>query len=126
MTQYYPLPPSGAFTGYMPGANPYVPGGGYSTGVPAGYGLPLPPKFESAPNASWMTPPAEQFERRHLSSNVDASPQAWVLGLTLAGTSALVLMALSAGALGKLLPKKQKVSLGTKVANFFKRTPKTP
>lgn|GEM_PF-5671082 len=85
-TQYYPGPIGGAYTGFIPGGNPYVPGGGYSTGDPAGYGMPLPPHFSSNPDTSWLTPPEDQFERRHLDQQIDATDNEWAIaGAVLGG-----------------------------------------
>ncbi|MCE2930892.1 MAG: hypothetical protein LW809_05845 [Vampirovibrionales bacterium] len=82
MMSYYPLPPVGAYTGYIPGASPYVAGGGYSTGAPAGYAMPLPPRFHESPNSDWMTPPESQFERRHLDHSVHLGVTDWATILT--------------------------------------------
>jgi hypothetical protein len=92
---YYPLPPVGAYTGYMPGASPYVAGGGYSTGAPAGYSAsPLPPRFHESPNSDWMTPPESQFERRHLDHSIHLGVTDWVtiLATTAVGASLMWLL----------------------------------
>jgi len=77
MSSYYPLPPVGAYTGYMTGASPYLAAGGYSTGSPAGYPLPLPPNFHASPNTDYLTPSESQFERRHLDHAIDLSLTEW-------------------------------------------------
>ena len=96
MTSYYPLPPIGAFTGYMPGASPYLAAGGYSTGEPAGYGMPLPPKFHDAPNSDWITPSERQFERRHLDSNIRLGLTDWsmIIGTALVDVGLIWLMSI--------------------------------
>jgi hypothetical protein len=83
---YYPLPYGGAFTGFIPGGSPYVAGGGYSSGVPAGYTMPQPPVFHDSPNSDWMTPSEAQFERRHLDHRVNLDSQEWI---QIIGTSAV-------------------------------------
>ncbi len=96
MMSYYPLPPVGAYTGYIPGASPYVAGGGYSTGEPAGYSMPLPPRFHDSPNSDWLTPSESQFERRHLDHSVRLGVTDWatILATTAVGAGLLWLMVL--------------------------------
>jgi hypothetical protein len=88
---YYPLPPVGAFTGYI--GNPYLAAGGYSTGTPAGYPLPLPPRFHESPNADWMTPSEAQFERRHLDHQINLSASDWAQ-MAILGTLGVALLAM--------------------------------
>jgi hypothetical protein len=81
MSSYYPLPPSGAFTGFIPGGSPYLAGGGYSSGRPAGYPMPHPPHFHRTATTDWLTPSEASFERRHLDNEVELTPDEWaVLG----------------------------------------------
>jgi hypothetical protein len=91
MSSYYPLPPVGAFTGYIPGGSPYVAAGGYSTGKPTGYSMPLPPRFHESPNSDYLTPPESQFERRHLDHSINLSLNEWSSIIT---TSAIGLFVL--------------------------------
>jgi hypothetical protein len=91
MMTYYPLPPVGAYTGFMPGASPYVAGGGYSTGKPAGYAMPLPPRFHESPNSDWLTPSERQFERRHLDHSIHLGLTEWASIIATTAVGALIM-----------------------------------
>jgi hypothetical protein len=88
---YYPLPPSGAFTGYIPGGSPYLAAGGYSSGSPAGYPMPVPPHFHHTATTDWLTPSEREFERRHLDNEADLTLNEWsILGAMAIGTGLLL------------------------------------
>jgi hypothetical protein len=87
---YYPLQYGGAFTGYIPGASPYIAGGGYSSGEPAGYPMPVPPRFSKEADSTWLTPSEDTFERRHVDHEVNLTTQDWMIILTASSAFALL------------------------------------